>query len=102
MIGRYYIDPKDLPDILEDYEVPHDSVIHILVDEDAQHNLKPARVVMGMLAHQGYRRSVLVTKKRAESRVRTEEEIARERRDGQYTPTRRRGPGKIRYKGANE
>ncbi len=98
LLGDRFIDPKNLPEILEEYEVPHDRVIHILVDEDAERNLKPARIVMGMLAHNGYRRSVLVTKKRAESRVRTEEEIERERRPAPI----RRGQRKIRYKGANE
>ena len=100
LLGDKFIDPAKLPRILEDYEVPHDRVIHILVDEEAERNLRPARIVMGMLAHSGYRRSVLVSKKRAESRVRTGEEIVRER--VRRPPTRGNGPGKIRYKGANE
>ena len=100
LLGDKFIDPAKLPRILENYEVPHDRVIHILVDEEAERNLRPARIVMGMLAHSGYRRSVLVSKKRAESRVRTGEEIVRER--VRRPPTRGNGPGKIRYKGANE
>ena len=100
LLGDRFIDPAKLPELLEDYEVPHDRVIHILVDEEAERDLRPARIVMGMLAHKGYRRSVLVSKKRAESRVRTEEEIERERL--RRPPARGSGPRKIRYKGANE
>ncbi len=71
LIGERYVDPRRVPEILESYDVPHDSVIHILIDEEASRDLKPARAFMGILAHSGYRRSVLVSKKRTESHVRS-------------------------------
>jgi len=105
LIGERYVDPAKVPSILESYDVPHDRVIHILIDEDAEQNLRPARLFMGLLAHNGYTRSVLVSKKRAESHVRTEEEMALERQR-QYAPSPRRvspsGKRQIRYKGAND
>lgn len=69
LVGERFVDPKNIPALLESYEVPHDCTIHILIDDDAAANLRPARVFMGMLAKAGYTRSVLVTKKRAESTV---------------------------------
>lgn len=99
LIGNRFVVPQEIIDTLEDYEVPKDRVIHILIDEDMESNLKPVRAFMGMLAKAGYRRSVLVTKKHAESEVVTEAE-QRERtvRRSTSTPSRK----KIRYKGANE
>ena len=105
LIGERYVDPAKVPSILESYDVPHDRVIHILIDEDAEQNLRPARLFMGLLAHNGYTRSVLVSKKRAESHVRTEEEMALERQR-QYAPSPRRvspsGKRQIRYKSSIE
>ena len=105
MIGERYVDPAKVPSILEGYDVPHDRVIHILIDEEAEQNLRPARLFMGLLAHNGYTRSVLVSKKRAESHVRTEEEMALERQR-QYAPSPRRvspsGKRQIRYKSSIE
>ncbi len=105
LIGERYVDPRRVPAILKSYDVPTDRVIHILIDEEAERDLKPARAFMGLLAHDGYSRSVLVTKKRAESHVRTEEEMALERQQ-HYAPSPRRtspsGKRKIRYKGASD
>ena len=106
-IGERYVDPKRVPAILKSYDVPNDRVIHILIDEDSEHNLKPARAFMGLLAHNGYRRSVLVTKKRAESHVRTEEDVTPPARGNPLAaPSSRRttpsGKRKIRYKGASD
>ena len=105
LIGERYVDPRKVPSILESYDVPHDRVIHILIDEEAERDLKPARAFMGLLAHDGYRRSVLVSKKRAESHVRTEEEMALERQQRNAPSTRNASPSgkrKIRYKGASD
>lgn len=74
LVGNRFVDPRRVPKMLEDFEVPHDRVIHILIDEDAERDLKPARAFMGLLAHHGYRRSVLVTKKRTDSHVTTDRE----------------------------
>ena len=105
LIGERYVDPRKVPSILESYDVPHDRVIHILIDEEAERDLKPARAFMGLLAHDGYRRSVLVSKKRAESHVRTEEEMALERQQRATQSSRHASPAgkrKIRYKGASD
>lgn len=64
--GGEYVDPLAVPEILEDYDVPHDRVIHILKDEDVK-DLRPARFLMGILCKSGYTRPVLVTKRHAES-----------------------------------
>ena len=105
LIGERYVDPRKVPSILESYDVPHDRVIHILIDEEAERDLKPARAFMGLLAHDGYRRSVLVSKKRAESHVRTAEEMALERQQRATQSSRHASPPgkrKIRYKGASD
>ena len=105
LIGERYVDPIKVPKILKSYDVPTDRVIHILVDEEAEHDLKHARAFMGLLAHNGYRRSVLVTKKRAESHVRTEEEMALERQQNAAPSPSRATPAgkrKIRYKSSSD
>ena len=66
LFGDTYIRPEEAPDILDDYDVPHDRTIHILLDADVK-DLRPARTLMGLLAKGGYERPVLVTKRRAES-----------------------------------
>ena len=105
LIGERYVDPIKVPKILKSYDVPTDRVIHILVDEEAEHDLKHARAFMGLLAHNGYRRSVLVTKKRAESHVRTEEEMALERQQNAAPSPSRATPAgkrKIHYKSSSD
>ena len=105
LIGERYIDPNRIPRLLESYDVPHDRVIHILIDEEAERDLKPARAFMGLLAHNGYRRSVLVSKKRAESHVLTEEEMALDRQQRPAPSPRHTSPtGKrqIRYKSSSD
>ena len=52
--------------MLEDYDVPHDRVIHIQLEPDVK-NLMPARTLMGYLSRAGYTRPVLVTHQHAES-----------------------------------
>ena len=101
LIGERYVDPAKVPSILESYDVPHDCTVHILIDEDAEGNLRPARAFMGLLAHSGYTRSVLVSKKRAESHARTEEET-RGGRSAAPPPRRPAGKRQIRYKGADD
>lgn len=54
---------------LEDMEVPHERVIHIRIDKDVT-DLRPARMLMGYLAKNGYTRPVLVTERHAESEAR--------------------------------
>ena len=110
LVGDRFVDPNRIPRMLEDFEVPHDRVIHILVDEDAERDLKPARSFMGLLAHHGYRRSVLVSKKKAESHVKSESGPEPGHGRGGMAPpppsSPTRGPQsarrQIRYKGAND
>jgi branched-subunit amino acid transport protein AzlD len=110
LVGDRFVEPKRIPGMLESFDVPHDRVIHILVDEDAERDLKPARSFMGLLAHHGYSRSVLVSKKKTESHVKSEKEAALGRGRGGMTPpppsSSTRGPQparrQIRYKGAND
>ena len=64
--GNEPVRPEEVPEILEDYDVPHDRVIHILLDPDVR-DLRPARTLMGYLSRAGYTRPVLVTKRHAES-----------------------------------
>ena len=107
LVGDTFVEPKRIPGMLESFDVPHDRVIHILVDEDAERDLKPARSFMGLLAHHGYTRSVLVSKKKTESRVLTEEEKMQSGRSNpgsirRTQPSQKGGKRQIRYKGANE
>ena len=105
LIGERYVDPRRVPAILKSYDVPTDRVIHILIDEEAERDLKPARAFMAILAHDGYRRSVLVSKKRAESHVRTEEEMALERQQRPAPSPRHASPAgkrQIRYKNSSD
>ena len=65
LIGEKFVNPNKIPGLLEDFEIPKSRTIHILVDEDAERDLAKARAFMKLLAHNGYRRSVLVTKQRS-------------------------------------
>ena len=64
--GNELVKPEEVPEILEDYDVPHDRVIHIQLEPDVK-NLMPARTLMGYLSRAGYTRPVLVTHQHAES-----------------------------------
>ena len=106
LIGNNYVKPADIPGILEDYNIPKNRVIHILIDPEVERNLKPVRNFMGFMASRGYRRTVLVTRKRSESAVVTEEQRRERERLGATgnAPSlpRGRNGGRIRYKGADE
>lgn len=64
-----FVKPEEVPDLLEDYQIPHDAVIHIGITPEVQHELRQVRVFMGYLAKKGYPRSVLVTDMHGESSV---------------------------------
>ena len=66
LFGDTFVEPQEVAEILEDYDVPHDRTIHIQLDSDVK-DLRPARMLMGLLARAGYTRPVLVTKRHAES-----------------------------------
>ncbi len=67
-VGEQPVRPEDIPEMLEDTEVPHKRTIHIRVAKDVR-NLAPARALMKRLARAGYRSSILVTERHAESVV---------------------------------
>lgn len=67
-VGEQPVRPEDIPGMLEDTEVPHKRTIHIRVAKDVR-NLAPARALMKRLARAGYRSSILVTERHAESVV---------------------------------
>lgn len=65
-IGDEKVEPTDILDALEDAEIPKDRAIHILLDRDMK-DLRAPRALMALLSRGGYTRSVLVTKRHAES-----------------------------------
>ena len=97
--GDELVKPEEVPGILEDYDVPHDRVIHIQLEPDVR-DLMPARTLMGYLSRAGYTRPVLVTHQHAES-----ENLGKPKRKTTATssaaarPTARKT---IRYKKASE
>jgi branched-subunit amino acid transport protein AzlD len=104
LIGNSYVEPQKIVRTLKDYEVPRDRVIHIQIDDGMERDLKPARAFMSMLAQAGYTRSVLVTKKRADSTVVSERELEeRKLQNRSQTPYRAPSGGtRIRYKRGDE
>ena len=103
LFGERRVTAEQVPELLEDLDVPHDRVIHIRLDPDVR-DLRPARLVMAHLRKAGYTRPVLVTKRHAESFV-TEKKAngasaASAGGDVRTAPAPR--PKTIRYKGANE
>ena len=97
--GNELVNPEEVPEILEDYDVQHDRVIHILLDPEVK-DLLPARTLMGYLSRAGYTRPVLVTKRHAES-----ENLGKPKKPSAATTSSAAKPVPrrvIRYKGANE
>ena len=97
LFGDAYVAPARVPEILADYDVPRDRVIHILLDPDVR-DLRPARFLMACLRKGGYTRSVLVTARHAESFVTERKPKAASSRRVSPAPAKKT----IRYKGANE
>ena len=97
--GNELVQPEEVSEILEDYDVPHDRVIHILLNPEVK-DLRPARTLMGYLSRAGYTRPVLVTKRHAES-----ENLGVVRKPSAATTSSAAKPASkrvIRYKRANE
>ena len=97
--GDEPVKPEEVPEILADYDVPHDRVIHILLDSEVK-DLRPARVLMAYLRRAGYTRPVLVTKRHAES-----ENLGKPKRKATATSSAAAGPAvrkTIRNKKASE
>lgn len=64
--GDTIVRPEEVPEILDDYDIPKKRTIHILLEPEVR-DMRPARYLMACLARAGYTRPVLVTKKHAES-----------------------------------
>ena len=97
--GDELVKPEEVAEILEDYDVPHDRVIHILLDPEVK-DLLPARTLMGYLSRAGYTRPVLVTRRHAES-----ENLGKPKKPSVTTTSSAAKPAPrrvIRYRGANE
>ena len=97
--GDELVQPEEVPEILEDYDVPHDRVIHIQLEPDVK-NLMPARTLMGCLSRAGYTRPVLVTHQHAES-----ENLGKVKKSSVTTTSSAAKPAPrrvIRYKRASE
>ena len=91
-----FVKPEEVPDLLEEYQIPHDATIHIGITPDVMQQLGPVRMFQAYLAKNGYRRSVMVTDMHGESSVRKAGFAAP--RGSSAAPAR----PKVRYKGANE
>lgn len=65
-VGNEPVKLTDVPEMLDDAEVPKTQAIHILLDGNVK-NLSEARTLMGVLAMSGYTRSVLVTNQHGDS-----------------------------------
>ena len=98
--GNELVNPEEVAEILADYDVPHDRVIHILLEPEVK-DLRPARYLMATLSHAGYTRPVLVTKRHAES-----ENLGKPKKPSVTATSSAARPAArrrvIRYKGANE
>ncbi len=101
LFGDRYVKAEDVPEILHGYAVPHDRVIHIMLDPDVV-DLRPARFVMANLRRAGYTRPVLVTKRHAESYVTKKKPKSAAKASKQKGRDAARQKKTIRYKSANE
>lgn len=86
------VSPYDVPKILEEHGVRHDTLIHIRVN--GQQYTREAHLFRHVLARGGYSRSALVTKEHAEAWT----EASRNPASPVSSPPRPR----IRYRSANE
>lgn len=100
-VGDRHVELQEVPSILEDCDIPHERVVHILLEPDVK-DLRPARTLMGYLSRAGYTRPVLVTKRHSESiNIGKPKKKALVSSSGAKPPA---NPAKrtIRYKKANE
>ena len=95
--GRF-VSPEEVPDLLEEYRIPHDATIHIGITQEVMGQLAPVRTFQAYLAKHGYRRSVMVTDMHGESSVRQSAGTGLRGVSDASVPAR---PA-VRYKGAAE
>lgn len=62
-----YIDPYEIPKILERFEIPKKRVINIRISDPMQFDGRTAMSLKKLLAMHGYSRTALVTKENAEA-----------------------------------
>lgn len=65
-VGDQLAKIAEVPEMLEDADVPKTRTVHIHLDSDVK-NLTEARTLMGVLAASGYTRPILVTKQHGDS-----------------------------------
>ena len=97
LIGDAYVKPTEVAEVLDDFDIPRDRTIHILLDDDVK-DLRPARFLMACLARAGYTRPVLVTKRHAEAVSTGKKKPSAGAPPARSQPRQR----KIRYKKASE
>ena len=100
LIGDVYVKPTEVAEVLDDFDIPRDRTIHILLDDDVK-DLRPARFLMACLAKAGYTRPVLVTKRHAEAVAVGKKKPARGAAAASHQKPRPQ-QRKIRYKKAGE
>ena len=97
--GDELVRPEEVAEILEDYDIPHDRDIPILLEPDVR-DVRSAHYLLGMLRHAGYTRAILVTRLHAESA-----NLGKPKKKSVTTTSSAAKPAPrrvIRYKGANE
>lgn len=91
LFGNRFVTPRQAVELLEKYEIPKDKTLHILIDEDYTDRRAPWVFQHNYLGHAGYRRTILVHARKAESSV---QEVREE--------LKKSAPKKFRYKSADE
>lgn len=95
LFGDDSVQPEEVPEMLLDYGIPCDRVIHIRIDNDVS-DLRQSRLLMNCLAKAGYTRPVLVTQRHGDSFT-TGKKAAKG-----VAPSASSEQPKIRYKKAQE
>lgn len=91
LFGNRFVTPRQAVELLEKYEIPKDKTLHILIDEDYTDRRAPWVFQHNYLGHAGYRRTILVHARKAESSV---QEVREEPKKSALK--------KFRYKSADE
>lgn len=94
--GRERVSIREVPGILDDYDIPKSRTIHIRLEPDVK-DLREARALMAFLAHEGYTRPVLVTPRHSESFS-----TGKKKKPAAMVNKSIEPPRKIRYKKAGE
>jgi len=93
-IGERPVSIQEVVETLEDCGIPHDRVIYVRLESDVR-DLRGARLLMAVLAQNGYTRTVLVTERRSEA-----VSVGRRKKPSDAARRQDAQPKKIRYKKA--